>query len=200
MRIITTISLLLFLASTAFADTIANRFGFTGRVGITAPLDNDMIEGTSDAKAGIAWNGGLIYGLNDYLAAELEFTRMPGMDIEVDGVKTYKARLNDVALGLQYRIVPNSPVVPYVGAGIDFIEGNLKYVNGGSHDLDWTFGGHVGAGVDWFLTRGIALSADVRGVMAISGDVKDGGAEVGDYDPFWFQGTLGVRLFLPEKW
>lgn len=81
-----------------------------------------------------------------------------------------------------------------------FLKGNLKHVNGSDYDLDWAWGGHVGTGLDWFLTRGIALTADLRGTIAKSGDINSGSTKVNEYDPFWIQGTVGVRLILPEKW
>lgn len=186
--------------TTAMADTIANRFGFTGRVGFATPLEDDFINNTSDAKTGTAWNAGVIYGFNDNLAAELEFSYLSGIDIEIGGTKAYEAKLTDYSLGLQYRFMPDKPLVPYVGIGVDFINGDLDHVAINSYDMDWTYGGHVNAGLDWFLTKGIALSADFRCTAAASGDVNRGPLKVTEYDPFWFQGTFGFRLILPEKW
>ncbi len=195
---------LLIGVSTAMADTIANRFGLTGRFGFAAPVkvgDAEFINGHSnDTKSGLAWNGGFIYGFTDHLAGELEISYLPRLDVEVAGIKAYEAKVADYAIGVQYRFMPTGQVVPYVGLGIDFINGDLDHVNGTGYDLDWTYGGHVGAGVDWFLTKGIALTADLRGTGAMSGDVKRGETKVTEYDPFWIQGTIGVRLFLPEKW
>ena len=72
------------LANTAFADTIANRLGFSGRIGAAVPVESDseFINGTSETKAGFAANGGLIYGFGDYLAAELDVTYLPKLDVE----------------------------------------------------------------------------------------------------------------------
>ena len=189
------------LANTAFADTIANRLGFSGRIGAAVPVESDseFINGTSETKAGFAANGGLIYGFGDYLAAELDVTYLPKLDVETDGIKNYEATLTDIALGLQYRITPKSIVVPYIGIGADFIKGGLKHVGGKSYTLDWTYGGHANAGLDWFLTKGIALTADIRMVRAVSGDILSGSTKVSEYDPFWVQGTVGVRLILPKE-
>jgi outer membrane protein len=188
-----------FAASSACADTIANRLGFTGRVGFTVPVGDDFINGTSKTKSGFAAGGGLIYGFGDYLAMELDVTHFPKLDAEIGGAKSYEASLTDIGLGLQYRITPRNRVVPFVGVGADFIKGRLKHVGGNNYDLDWTYGGHANAGVDWFLTRGIALTADFRMVRAISGDIQSGSKKVSEYDPYWVQGTFGVRFILPEK-
>lgn len=181
------------------AETIANRFGFTGRVGFTVPVDDDFINGTSDTKTGFAAGGGFIYGLGDYLAAELEVLHFPKLDATIGGVKSYEATLTDIGLGLQYRITPKSQLVPFIGVGADFIKGRLKHVSGNSYDLDWTYGGHANVGLDWFLTKGVALTTDFRFVRAVSGDILSGSAKVSEYDPFWVQGTFGARFILPEK-
>lgn len=197
--ILIALSLLTLLSSSASADTIANRFGFTGRIGFAAPVGDDFINGTSETKNGFSAGGGLIYGFGDYLAAELDFTYLPKLDVYTGGTKSYEAALTDIGVGLQWRILPTSPVVPFVGIGADFIKGRLKHVGGNSYDLDWTYGGHANAGLDWFLTKGIALTADFRMVRAISGDVLDGSKKVSEFDPYWVQGTFGARFILPEK-
>lgn len=186
-------------ASTAMADTIANRFGFTGRLGAAFPLENDFINGTTDTKAGFASQLGVIYGFGDHLAMDVEFSYLPKLDVHLGGVKAYEATINDFSIGLQYRIAPKNTVVPYIGVGADFIKGGLKHLNGTGYSLDWTYGGHANVGFDWFLTRGVALNADLRGTVAASGDVMSGSTNVGDYDPAWLQATFGVRLILPEK-
>lgn len=197
------IALLLMQATTATADTIANRFGFTGRVGFALPEnvgDTQFINGNTETKSNVAWNLGCIYGFNDNLASELEVSILPRLDVEVAGIKAYETKLTDFALGLQYRFTPKNQLVPYIGAGIDAMKGSMKHVNGNSYDLDWTYGGHVKVGLDWFLTKGIALTADLRGVVATSGDINKGSTKVNEYDPLWVQGTIGLRLILPEKW
>jgi len=199
----TAFCLLVIFTTAAFADTIANRFGLTARVGGAIPgkLDDaEFINSTTETEDGVAWNGGFIYGFNDNIAGELEISYLPELDVEINGIKAYEAKIADYAIGLQYRFMPKTQLVPYVGAGFDFINGDLKHVNGNKYDLDWTWGGHVGAGLDWFLTKGIALTADLRGTAAVSGDIERGNTKVNEYDPFWVQGTVGVRLILPEKW
>jgi outer membrane protein len=184
--------------STAFADTIANRFGITGRVGAVVPFENDFVEDASDTDSALAWNGGFIYGFTDHIATELEVTYIPEMDVERKGY-AYEAEMTDLSIGLQYRFMPEKSLVPFIGIGADFIEGNLKPDKGSSYDMDWSYGGHVNAGLDWFLTKGIALTADMRLTAADSGDIDDAATQL-EYDPLWFQGTVGFRLILPEKW
>lgn len=203
MRITKFIIIVLFLmqATTVMADTIANRVGFTGRAGVVAPLDSEFVKDTSDTNPGFAWNGGLIYGFTDHIASELEITYIPKLEVEIDGDKAYDAQLTDISLGLQYRFMPEKSLVPFIGAGVDFIEGKLEHNHtGNNYDMDWIVGGHVNTGLDWFLTRGIALTADLRVTAAPSGDISRGSSKVSEYDPFWFQGTVGFRLILPEKW
>lgn len=199
--ILFSILVLAMFATGASAETIANRFGLTGRVGFAIPvkpgfMEDEFINGTSDTKNGAAWNGGFIYGFNDHVASELEVSYLPRLDVKAGGTKAYEAKIKDISFGVQYRFMPQNHLVPYVGAGLDLMDGKLKQVGGSRYDLDWTYGGHINAGLDWFLTKGIALTADLRGTIATSGDVSNGN----QYDPCWIQGTFGLRLFLPEKW
>lgn len=186
-------------AVTAMADSINGRLGVTARVGATLPLEDDFIKGTSDTKAGIAAGGGLIYGFSEHVAADVEVFHMPQLDAYANGVKTFEAAMTDVALGVQLRFITGNRLVPYVGLGPDFITADLKHVNGTGYKLDWTYGGHVNLGFDWFITPGIAMTTDVRGVYAADGDVLSGSTKVSEYRPQWFQGTVGIRLMLPKK-
>ncbi|HEY3308877.1 MAG TPA: porin family protein [Desulfuromonadaceae bacterium] len=198
--IIMTIAALLLTVASALADSIADRLGVTAKIGATLPLNNDFIKGTSDTKAGIAVGGGLIYGFTEHVAADVEALHMPQLDVQANGVKTYEAAITDVALGVQFRFLNGNRLVPYFGLGPDFITADLKHVNGASYKLDWTYGGHVNLGFDWFITPGIAMTTDVRGVYAIDGDVMSGSTKVSEYRPQWFQGTVGFRLMLPKNW
>lgn len=183
-------------AGTVMAADIDGRLGITGKVGFAVPLQDDFITGATDSKTGLAAGGGLIYGLSKNLAAELDITQVPTIDLEVDGSKVGEAAFTDVSLGLQYRFNPDNRLVPYLGAGVDFITGDFQYQSGQKFDFEWTTGGHISAGVDYFATKGIALTAEVKGIFAPAGDVKSTASE---YDPTSFVGTVGVRLFLPDR-
>jgi outer membrane protein len=181
------------------AASIDGRFGLTGKAGIIVPLKDDFISSTSGAKTGVTFGGGLIYGFCKNFAAELDVTHVPKLDVEISGSKAYEASFTDLSLGVQYRFTPEKRLVPYLGAGADFIKGDLTHISGAQYDLGWTAGGHINAGLDYFITRGIALTADFRGVFTDKGDIKDGDIWKGEYDPMSFIGTIGVRLFLPEN-
>lgn len=183
-------------AGTVMAADIDGRLGITGKVGFAVPLQDDFITGATDSKTGLAAGGGLIYGLSKNLAAELDITQVPTIDLEVNGSKVGEAAFTDVSLGLQYRFTPDNRLVPYLGAGVDFITGDFQYQSGQKFDFEWTTGGHINAGVDYFLNRGVALTAEIKGVFAPKGDVKGTASE---YDPTSFLGAVGVRLFLPEN-
>lgn len=193
------VSLIVF-TGTAMADTLNGRFGIYGKAGAIVPLQDDFVTGASGAGAAFATGGGLIFGIGNNFAAEIDVTHAPTIDVDYGGAKTYEAKYTDIAVGLQYRFASRNRVVPYVGLGPDFIRGHLKYVgsgSGGSYNLDWTYGGHVNLGADFFITRGIAFNLDLRGIFAAKGDVT---TEVGarEWNPNSFVGTAGIRLILPE--
>ncbi len=182
-------------AGTVMAADIDGRLGISGRVGFAVPLQDDFITGATDSQTGLAAGGGLIYGLNKNLAAEFEITQVPTIDLEVSGAKVGEAAFTDLSLGLQYRFTPDRPLVPYLGAGIDLITGDFKNQSGQKYDFEWTAGGHLSAGIDYFVTRGVALTAEIKGIIAAKADVKSTPLE---YDPTSVVGTVGLRLFLPE--
>ena len=195
--ILATLTIIL-ATGTARADSIQGRLGITGKAGALVPLRDDFISSTTGSDPGFAAGGGLILGFGRNFAVEMEATHVPRMDVNISGARAYRATFTDVALGLQYRFASASRLVPFLGAGVDFLKGDLTHVSGARYDLDWTEGGHVNVGLDYFITKGIAFTADLRGVAALEGDVKSAGAKVGQYDPLSFIGTVGIRLFLPE--
>jgi outer membrane protein len=187
---------LVLVGASAFADSLNGRFGITGKGGGLVPLQDDFIRGTTDAKAGVAAGGGMIFGLGRNFAIEFDGTHVMNLEGNNAGAKAYDASFTDLALGIQYRVASENRLVPFFGAGVDFIKGQLKNSLGTRIDLDWTEGGHVNLGLDYFLTRGIALSLELRGMLAFEGDLKGFDTK---YDPTSCLGTLGIRLILPEK-
>lgn len=193
--VISTLVLFVFFASNVFAAGIDGRLGLTGKVGFLMPVQDDLISSTTKSRTGFAAGGGLIYGFGGNYAAELDITHAPTLEVENDGGKVGEVTLTDISLGLQYRFTPDRKLVPYLGAGVDFIQGNFTNQFDNKFDLSWTTGGHVSAGVDYFVTKGVALTAELKGVFAPKGDLKSTALE---YDPTSFLGTVGIRLFLPE--
>ena len=183
----------------AMADSIDGRLGVTGKAGAFVPLQDDFISSTSQSRTGLAAGGGIIYGFCRNLAAEVDVNQVPKLDVEISGSKAYDATLTDVALGVQYRMTNEKRLVPFFGAGADFIRGSLKYVSGASYDMEWTEGGHLSMGLDYFLAKGIALTAELRGLAALKGDITSAGTKVGEYNPMVVIGTLGFRLMLPQS-
>ena len=181
-------------ASTALASGIDGRFGITGKAGALVPLKDDFIGGTSGSDPGLAAGGGIIFGLGKNLALEVDAIHLVKSNIS-SGANGAEASLTDVALGLQYRFAPDNRLVPFIGGGADFIKGELKNNSDVKFNLDWTVGGHVNAGFDYFVTRGIAFTVDTRVLFAADGDVTGTPRK---YNPLSFIGTVGLRLFLPE--
>jgi outer membrane protein len=185
-------------AATALGAGLDGRFGITGKAGALMPLQDDFISSTSGSDPGLAAGGGFIFGLGHNLAAEIDVTHLLKSDVTSSGSKVFEASFTDIAVGLQYRFAQDNRLVPFIGGGADFIKGELKSNSGLHYDLDWTVGGHVAVGCDYFLTRGIALTVDARGLFAADGEVRRSGTKVGSYDPMSFIGTVGIRLLLPE--
>ncbi|GFE57636.1 outer membrane beta-barrel protein [Geobacter sp. AOG1] len=195
--IISCILSLVLLTSTAMAESINGRLGLTGKLGFTVPLKDLEVGGAEigEHETGFAGGGGLIYGLGDNFALELDVTHAPATDIKINKSKVAEQQTTDISVGLQYRLMPEHRLVPYVGAGADFIKGDIT-----NSDIDWTYGGHASLGADYFITKSIVATVDFRFVAGSKSDILLNGSTIGRYDPMSFIGTFGVRLFLPKTW
>src|SRR6185369_16899841 len=109
----TTVSL---TAGTAMADSIKGKVGVTGRVGFISPADNDAEFINNRTDTGFVGGGGLIYGIDDHIAVELDITRTGfGSNVGDFGITNF-------TLGGQYRFRLDHPkFVPYLGGGLDIL-------------------------------------------------------------------------------
>jgi outer membrane protein len=178
-------------AGTSMADSIKGRLGVTGRIGFLLPADNESDFFNNKTDAGFIGGGGLIYGLDDHFAAELDVTRTSF------GSETGDFGVTNVSLGGQYRFaLSNRQLVPYLGVGMDILVSDYDPKDGSRRDVDTTVGAHVSAGVDYFLLKQLALSAQAKLVVAPDADITNRfGNHVGNFDPTSFSGTAGIRYF-----
>lgn len=179
-------------AGTAMADSIKGRLGVTGKVGFISPADNSAENYDNRTDVGIIAGGGLIYGLDDHIALELDLT---GASF---GSDTGDFDVVNVSLGGQYRFaLQQRQFVPYIGAGLDLIAADYEANNGAGSDVDTTVGVHVSGGFDVFLQRNLALTAEAKLVVAPEADITDrwSGAHAGDFDPSSLSTTVGIRYF-----
>jgi outer membrane protein len=177
-------------SGTAMADGINGRLGVTGKLGFIAPSDNrsDFLHNSTDA--GFIGGGGLIYGIDDHIAAELDVTRASF------GSETGDFGLTDISLGAQYRFTPRRQLVPFVGAGLDILPADYTPYDGSTRNVDTTVGFHVKGGVDYFILRQLALTGEAKIVVAPDTDItNDSGDRKGTFDPTNFSTTFGVRYF-----
>ncbi|MBJ6726714.1 porin family protein [Geomesophilobacter sediminis] len=200
-RIITCAAGLL-LAATLFAGPasaaeLRGRLAATARVGVVNPTDNERSGGAYNivvpTDAGLLIGGGILYGIDDNVALEINIDRSvvstPGNPNGWGDVE-----MKDLSIGMQYRLPERSRLVPYAGGGIDVL------INGASDSnvsaIDTVFGAHIKGGLDYFVTRELAINAELKGVEAISADVKDNaGHKIGSFDPTSLNFTVGVRFF-----
>ncbi len=199
-NIITTFALVL-LPITVFADSIKDKFGFTVQGGFTAPTDSKSVNGaglnyepTLKSDVGYAIGGGIIFGLTDNLCSEISaiYNRF---DFNSGNGTTAVGEFTDFSLGVQYRFMPGSRFVPYVGAGLDFFYNDFDPVPDERLHNDNSFGGHLQAGMDYFLTRTLALNVELRGAIATEADISRNGVLIVKYDPSNLSGLIGIRFF-----
>ncbi|GFO55371.1 outer membrane protein [Geomonas sp. Red276] len=178
-------------AATAGAESISGRVGLTGRVGFQVPADNESDFFHNSTDTGIVGGGGIIYGIDSRFAVEAEVTRS-GF-----GSETGDFGVTDVSFGGQYRFANlDRRFVPYLGAGLDILLSDYYPYGGGTRDVDTTVGVHLSGGLDYFIQRQLAFTAELKGVLAPDTDINDRfGTHVGNFDPSSFSGTFGLRYF-----
>jgi outer membrane protein len=177
-------------AGAAQAENIKGRIGVTGRLGFAVPADSDAYGINVSTDPGFIGGGGVIYGLTDNIALEADVTHASYGSSPDAGFNT-----TDISLGGQYRFI-NLPVphlVPYVGGGLDIL---VNGADGDVGDVDTVVGGHVKGGVDYFITRDLAATAELKWVIAPNADINGPfGEKVGNFDPMNFSMTFGMRYF-----
>ncbi len=192
---------LVLTAGAAFAadsDSIQGRVGVTGRIGFLVPSDSELFQNPSTlhSDVGFIGGGGFIYGIDKHFAVELDITNTD-FDANLDGFRAGDFNTTNVSIGAQYRFVdvPVQHLVPYVGAGLDILFNDFNAADGSHLDVDTVPGVHVSAGTDYFLMKQLALTAELKGIVAPDADINFGGAKVGNYDPTSLSMTFGVRYF-----
>ena len=182
-------------ASSAVAESIAGRVGITGRIGFLVSSDSDFDDRKLETDAGFAGGGGLVYGIDRNFAAELDITRTEFSAERVSGQNEGDFGITNISLGAQYRFIePQPKLVPYVGAGIDILLTEHTRPNGAKASVDNTFGVHLSGGVDYFFLRGIAVTAELKALLALEADINTSSG-TGHFDPSSLSGTVGVRYF-----
>ncbi len=196
-------ALILSVASTALADSIQNRFGVTGRIGFLVPSDSEFTDSPynrkSDTDTGFIGGGGFIYGIDKNWAAELDITQTEFRAHDGYGYKGGDFGTTNISLGAQYRFInlPVKKLVPYAGAGLDILVNDFSPADGARGDVDNVVGIHLSGGVDYFLLKQLAVTGQLKGVLAPDADIRDyRGVKVGNFDPSSVSVTFGVRYFL----
>jgi outer membrane protein len=195
-KILTILSIAALLAvSTAQAEAqnIKGKIGLTARLGFLVPADSDYGADKSklETDAGFVFGFGALYGIDKNWAAELAITSSNFNGQTPTGGIKGDFDVTDISLGGQYRFEISQPgLTPYVGAGFDIL---LSDFDRPGHSVDNTIGIHAVGGIDYFVTRNVALNAEGKILIAPETDINGGSG--GNFDPSGFSGMFGIRYF-----
>ncbi|OHB24763.1 MAG: hypothetical protein A2X79_04145 [Desulfuromonadaceae bacterium GWB2_53_15] len=183
-------------SGTAMADSIKGRLGLTGKIGMLVPADSDYRDSRIKPDVGFVGGGGLLYGIDDHFAAEIDVTRTEfGSDFPRSG-SAGDFGITDIAIGMQYRFeVAHKKLVPYVGAGLDILLSDYDHPSGSRHDVDTTVGIHGRGGVDYFIHKQVAVMAELNLLSALDTDIKNSTGAQGNFNPSSVSSIVGFRLF-----
>jgi outer membrane protein len=187
--------IVMFGTADAMAESIAGRFGVTGRLGFLIPHDSDFEDFKLETDAAFVGGGGLIYGIDRMFAVELDITRSEFGSNRVSGRNTGDFGITDIALGAQYRFnVQNPKLLPYLGAGLDILLTDYTTEFGVKAKVDDTVGIHLNGGLDYFFLKAIAVNVELKALVTAAADIN-AGVFTGHFDPSNVSGTVGIRYF-----
>lgn len=204
-------------ADIAIADSITDKWGIAGRIGINYVYESEFtgaalggwgVNENIPAGWGFTGGAGLMYGFTDHVAGYFDVTydqftikaNPYGQSERTVGT----VKMIDFTVGVQWRFMPKNTLVPYVGAGLDFMINRFgfddAYSDGSDMQADNTYGGHLSLGADYFITPNIALNAEIRGIYGTKGSITrkyPGEQDVVavDYNPTNISGFVGVKFF-----
>lgn len=186
----------LFLAaSSALADDIKGRVGLTGMIGFLVPADSELSGRVVRTGTGFIGGGGVIYGITKNIAAELDITHTD-YDADAGLNNSGTAETNNISLGVQYRFSdPVEKLSPFVGTGLDILVNDFTFSDGRTANVDTMVGVHLSGGADYFVMKQLALTSQLKFVLAPDSDITYQGTRIGKFDPMSFSMLFGARYF-----
>ena len=194
------LGLLVLLAAAAAPRSEAADSGWLLRAGahqVDPKSDNGTVAGVAldvDERVGFTFN--LDYFFTPNLALDLLASTPFKHDIALAGAKAGSVKHLPPTLTLQYHLLPQAAIDPYIGAGLNYTMFFDEQLDGGGKlRLDDSFGLAAQAGVDFKLGGPWLVGIDVR-YIDIDADVKLDGAKIGTakIDPLAYGLTVGYRF------
>ena len=167
------VSLIFFIGSISYAQTPPKNWGIGGRISWLT-LDDDTVQGvTFDPDATVLFEGIAQYFVNDLFSLEFSVGYSNGdFDAESLGVSVNFGELQQIPVRLTGRFhhwFVDSKATFYGGGGVGYYFNDFDLANvvlssepGASVDVDNSFGYHLDAGVEYFVTESWALDLDVK--------------------------------------
>ncbi|MCR9259418.1 MAG: outer membrane beta-barrel protein [Pseudomonadaceae bacterium] len=147
-----------------------------------------------DSGSTLTFNG--TYFMTDQWAVELLAALPFKHDIDaVGGGNIGETKHLPPTLSVQYHFMPDQPVRPYVGAGLNYTIFFEEDLDGADLSLDNSLGWAAQIGVDIDLTESMFLNADVR-YIDIEADAKVNSTSIGtvEIDPWVYGIHVGFRF------
>jgi outer membrane protein len=115
-------------------------------------------------------------------------------DITLGGARIGSTRILPINITGQYHFMPDAPIRPYVGAGLNYTRFSDVDILGGAVGLDRdSFGPVLQVGLDWAVTDRVLVNFDVKRAW-ISTDVSGAATGSVDIDPWVYGIGVGFRF------
>ena len=205
------LSAFLLFTSFAYAED-APSFSIGAFGGFTTDMSSEAVEDYDDTEweNGIVYGGSVMYRMTNGFVLELIVKHFE-MDAEENGSEIGTLKVTPILLMFGYQSMPKKQsgfaFHASIGGGVassDFDKGDdikdLERATGVKVDIsnDDAFIFELGAGVDYFFTRNIALTLDGRlvgGEIDSEWDFNNGISEDFTFDISNFQGLVGLKFW-----
>jgi hypothetical protein len=205
------VSMCILFTSFAYAEKMPS-FSIGAFGGFTSDMSSEAVEDYDDTEweTGTAYGGSVMYRWANGLVLEL-IVKQFEMDAEENGSEIGTLEVTPILLMIGYQSMPKNQrgfaFHASIGGGFassDFDKGDdikdLERATGVKFDIenDDAFMFEMGAGVDYFFTRNIALTLDGRlgaGDIDSEWDASNGESEDFTFQTGHFEGLVGLRLW-----
>ena len=206
------IAIMFVVNQVSFAQNMEGRLGLGARVSYIDYSDDDYtlygVKVDVEPDEDVMYEGNLTYFIQDYFSIELSLGYVEtDVDLSAFGLSVDAGEIENIPVILSGRLhfSTNPKINPYISFGVgyffndfdqnDYIVESL-YGPGADIDVDDSFGFHLGAGVEFFISENAALNLDFKYIWTeVEAEVNVPGFSDEDLDINPYVLGLGIKYY-----
>ncbi|MBW2247804.1 MAG: OmpW family protein [Deltaproteobacteria bacterium] len=206
------IALMFVVSQVSFAQGMEGRLGLGARVSYMDYSDDDYtlygVEVDVEPDEDVMYEGNLTYFIQDYFSIELSVGYVEtDVDLSALGLSGDAGDLESIPVLLSGRMhfSTNPKLNPYISFGVGYFfndidqnDSTIEFIYGAGADLDVddSFGFHLGAGVEFFISKNAAFNLDFKYIWTeVEAEVNKPGFTEEDLDINPYVLGLGIKYY-----